>query len=163
MKLDPGTAASLSAALAYDLKMIRKWGLEIDLLIAETNWTAPDTRDLIAQAYHLHNIYNALENSFEQISRAFENHVEDSPNWHKTLLNKMFLEIPGFRPDVLPESCRPVLHDLRGFRHVFRHSYGIEFDKEKIRLLATKWSESSTEVLLAIEAFQSKVQESIGS
>lgn len=105
MKLDAGAAAGLSAILAYDLKMIRKWRQEIEILDQSTDWDQPDVRNLIAQAYHLHNSYNALENSFEQISRAFENHVEDSPHWHKTLLNKMFLEMEGIRPAVLSDEC----------------------------------------------------------
>lgn len=158
MKLDVGTAASLSAILAYDLKMIRKWRQEIEILDQSTNWDQPDARDLITQAYHLHNSYNALENSFEQISRAFENHVEDSPHWHKTLLNKMFLEMQNLRPSVLSENCRSALHDLRGFRHVFRHSYGIEFDKNKIHNLVCKWLQDSEIVISNLSDFQVKIQ-----
>lgn len=159
MKLDLGTAASLSAILTYDLKMIQKWGQEIEILDRGTDWSNPDVRNLITQAYHLHNIYNALENSFEQISRAFENHVEDSPHWHKTLLNKMFLEMEGLRPAILSEDCRSLLHDLRGFRHVFRHSYGIEFDKDKIHLLVSKWLGGSQIILSDLTDFQQKIHD----
>jgi hypothetical protein len=88
-----------------------------------------------AAAYLLHNIYNALENSFEQISRTFENHVKDFAQWHRELLGKMFLEIPGIRPAVLPKQLRRTLNDLRGFRHVFRHSYDFEIDPRRLRLV----------------------------
>ena len=54
------------------------------------DFSGPDYRDLAAASYCLHNIYNALKNTFEQISRTFENHIVDLTQWHKELLEKMF-------------------------------------------------------------------------
>lgn len=83
---------------------------------------------LAAAAYCLHNIYNAIENSCEQISRTFENHIVDPAQWHRELLEKMFLELPGWRPRLFPEELRSVLNDLSGFRHLFRHTYDFQLD-----------------------------------
>ena len=82
------------------------------------NLPDPAFRDIAAAGYVLHNIYGALENIFEQISRTFENHVTDPTQWHRELLTKMFLEIPKIRAAVLPADLRGFLNDLRGFRHV---------------------------------------------
>lgn len=104
-------------------------------------------RDAAATAYLLHNLYNALENSFEHISRGFENHIKDASQWHKELLAKMFLDIPGIRPAVFPLACRKLLNELRGFRHVFRHSYDFELDTSRLTLLVEDWI-SGREALL---------------
>lgn len=117
---------------------------------------APDSgtfRDWAAAGYLLHNLYNALENSFEQISRTFENHVVDASRWHRELLDKMFLDIPGVRPAVLTEALRPLLHDLRGFRHVFRHSYDFNLDSARLARLAADWNLGKKELFALLQAF----------
>ena len=127
---------------------------------------APDIgsfRDYAAVGYLLHNLYNALENSFEQISRTFENHVVDVPRWHRELLDKMFLEIPGVRPAVLTDALRPLLHDLRGFRHVFRHGYDFSLDSARLAGLVASWNSRKKELFAALQAFSDRlILEAIG-
>jgi hypothetical protein len=131
MKPDRATTATLSAVIENDLKAIENMGQKLRMIAAAMN---PESfTDLAGAAYLLHNIYNALENSFEQISRSFENHVKDVSRWHKELLGKMFLDIPGIRPAVLPPEMRGILNELRGFRHMFRHSYDFEIDVKKLQ------------------------------
>ncbi len=110
-------------------------------------------RDWAAAGYLLHNLYNALENSFEQVSRTFENHVVEVSRWHRELLDKMFLDIPGVRSAVLTEGLRPLLHDLRGFRHVFRHSYDVSLDPTRLARLAADWNLRKLELFAALQAF----------
>jgi hypothetical protein len=117
---------------------------------------APDRgtfRDWAAVGYLLHNLYNALENSFEQISRTFENHVVDVSRWHRELLDKMFLDIPGVRPPVLTQALRPLLHDLLGFRHLFRHSYDFNLDPARLARLSADWNSAKKELFAALQAF----------
>jgi len=109
---------------------------------------------MVAVAYLLHNVYCALENAFEQISRTFENHLTDSAQWHRELLAKMFLEIPTVRPAVLPADLRGFLNDLRGFRHLFRHSYDFQLDPEKLSRLARDWTGARLELLAALTRFR---------
>ncbi len=54
----------------------------------------------------------------------------------------MFLELPGWRPRLFPEELRPVLNDLRGFRHLFRHAYDFQLDGRRSRMLVQDWDES---------------------
>jgi len=117
---------------------------------------APDRgsfRDWAAAGYLLHNLYNALENSCDQISRTFENHVVDTARWHRELLDKMFLDIPGVRPAVFTEALRLLLHDLRGFRHIFRHSYDFSLDSTRLARLAADWNLGKTQLFAALQAF----------
>ena len=47
----------------------------------------------------------------------------------------MLINIEGIRPALLTTECYDILNELRGFRHVFRHSYSYKLDERKIKLL----------------------------
>ncbi len=145
--------ASLSAVIAHDLVAIDKLDKQLTPLLDELQEQNPDFSTLAATGYILHNLYNALENSFEQISRTCENHIVDQSKWHKELLDKMFLEIPSVRPAVLPETIRKMLNDLRGFRHVFRHSYDFDIDPALLFRIVERWQSQKAELITALKAF----------
>ncbi len=152
MKPDHATAATLSAVIESDVRAIGVMTLRLRGIAASMN---PESfTDLAGAAYLLHNIYNALENSFEQISRSFENHVKDVSKWHKELLSKMFLEIPGIRPAVFPPELRGILNELRGFRHVFRHSYDFEIDPKKLQVVIEDFLAEQANLIDSITAFR---------
>ena len=115
--------------------------------------------ELESLGYSLHNIYNALENCFEQISSSFENHVHDSARWHRDLLEKMFLDIKPLRPAVLPEQLRSVLADLVGFRHVFRHGYELKIDEAKTVALWNRWSVENVLVKQSLTLFANELEQ----
>ena len=97
MKPEPPQIAALSAMITRDLEAIHRLEAELTPAAAALQVPRPQFRDVAAAAYVLHNIYTALENIFEQISRTFENHIVDQAR-HRELLTKMFLEIPKIRP-----------------------------------------------------------------
>lgn len=158
MKIEPTNAATLSAIIENDIEAIRRLNSQleqINLRAGEVNF-----RDLAAVTYILHTICNALENSFEHLSREFENNVKDVSQWHKELLMKMFLEIPGIRPAVFPSTCRMILNELRGFRHVFRHSYDFDLDPQRLTFLVDRWNHEGDAVLNALNSFSSVLRNS---
>ncbi len=155
MKIDTAAAATLSAIIESDLAAIARLDAQLQEIHASS--PQPDFRDAAAMAYILHNLYNALENSFEHISRGFENNVQDVSQWHKELLSKMFLHIPGIRPAVLPSECRKLLNELRGFRHVFRHSYDFELDTSRLCLLIDDWKSSQDALVNALRSFSNSL------
>jgi hypothetical protein len=116
-----------------------------------------DETATIAAAYYLHNTYSALENCFDQISRSFENHVVDLPHWHRELLFKMFNDLTPLRPAVLPLHLRPVLHELLGFRHVFRNNYENYLDAERLRIVWRRWDDASAQVIAALRQFAAQL------
>ena len=154
MRPDPARLASLAAVLTKDLEAIDRLDAELRQMLPGLQAAPAAFRDLAAAAYTLHAVYTALENTFDQISRTFENHVVDPRQWHRELLRKMFLEIPGVRPAVLPEELRSVLTDLRGFRHVFRHAYDLQLDPERLCRLAAAWQRSKAELVEALRRFR---------
>jgi hypothetical protein len=121
MRIDSFAASTVAAIIRDDLKSIAKLNGQLDELHGSLGKKDASFRDLAAGAYVLHNLFNAFENSFEHISRAFENHVKDPSQWHKELLGKMFLDLQEIRPPVLTAASKKLLNELRGFRHHFRH------------------------------------------
>jgi len=155
MKIDAASALTLRAVIRADLEVVAKWTTALAAL-PETN---PSDVRAISAAYYLHNIYNALENSFDQISRTFENHVKDLSRWHQELLTKMFLDVSPLRPAVLPSGLKPFLDELRGFRHVFRHSYEYGLDAAKVAALRDRWLAEGERVTEALRRFADQLEE----
>ena len=149
MRIDFGAAKSLQAILQKDLAAIGKLEAEI-VSLQKANLSEAEAVQL---AYALHNVYGALENSFEQVTRTFENHIVNRERWHHELLEKMFLDLGTLRPAVLPNEVKPVLRDLLGFRHLFRHAYDYSLDTAKVIALSQQWLRSSDKIRVALQAF----------
>lgn len=149
MQIDAKDAAALRAVLRKDLDAIAHLE-EHAHAVAGTELVRSQTEAL---GFTIHNIYNALDNSFVQISLTFENHVKDQSRWHREVLEKMFLPVPPLRPAVLPATVHSLLADLLAFRHVFRHSYESTLDREKTLALFHRWADRGQEVRSALESF----------
>lgn len=151
MRIDAKEAISLAAVLRRDVAAIRDLISHGNALIA-----APEPLDRThaeSLGYTLHNVYNALENSFTQISMSFENHVKDRERWHRELLDKMFLDLMPLRPAVLSLECRSIVNDLLAFRHVFRHAYDLELQQDKLLHLWQGFSSQAPIILSNVEDF----------
>ena len=149
MRIDQGGAATLAAVIERDLLAITT----IEQHAAELTGGSMQRAQLDSLGFALHNIYNALENSFTQISLSFENHVRDRVRWHRELLDKMFLDLPPLRPAVLANESRPVMADLLGFRHLFRHAYEFALEEGKTLALWRRWLAESAAVKGALANF----------
>ena len=90
---------------------------------------------LIVIAYHLHNLYNAFENIFQNIAAVFENSVGDGERWHAQLLSHMRLDLMPLRPAVIDDETYAALDELRRFRHLFRHAYAVKLDPQRLALV----------------------------
>jgi hypothetical protein len=149
MRIEVGAAISLRAVIEHELASIQRLTESLqalgDRLLGE--------HDVIAAGYYLHSLYSALENIFDQTSRTFENHIADPSRWHRELLEKMTLDLSPLRPAVLPAPLRPLLDDLRGFRHRFRHGYDYPLDAEKVQELRQRWLKGGAQVCAALRAF----------
>ena len=156
MRIDANGALTLAAFIRNALTAIDR----IESRASQFNLNNLSPAELDSIGYSLHNIYNALENCFEQISLSFENHVRDRARWHRELLEKMFLDIKPLRPAVLPEQLRPVLADMLGFRHLFRHAYEFKIDQDKTIALWNRWSVETSDVKRALELFANELEQS---
>jgi hypothetical protein len=50
-----------------------------------------------------------------------------------------------------------MLHELRGFRHVFRHGYGIDLEPTRLQDLWQRWLSQSAAVRGALESFAAEL------
>jgi len=149
MKIDPASAIALRAVIEADLASTAR----LTESLRDLGMGPFGERDTIAAGYYLHNLYNALENSFDQISRTFENHVKDMSRWHEELLLKMLLDLSPLRPAVVLPSAKPLLDELRGFRHRFRHSYDYPLDAGRVSELTQRWLREGGAVCDALRNF----------
>ncbi|MBM4275656.1 MAG: hypothetical protein FJ128_07130 [Deltaproteobacteria bacterium] len=148
--------AILSAYLASQVKTMER-------LLTEIKATEPVTREKSSHlGYLLHNLYSAMEDLFKAVARAFENRVEDPGRYHRELLKRMTLDIPGIRPALLSPRSHTLIDELRGFRHVFRHAYDYELDADKLVNLKGKVMEHWHIVTSDLDQFQDVLQEILG-
>lgn len=83
----------------------------------------------------VHNIYNGIEQIFEDVAKELDGGKPKGDSTHADLLQLMAVETP-YRPAMIemqdldgPGS----FDDLRRFRHVVRHSYGMELRETEVR------------------------------
>lgn len=112
---------------------------------------------LISAAYHLSGIYSCLEDIFSKIAKVFENRIENPASWHKELLERMRITVPGIRPAVIKEVLFPTIDEMRGFRHVFRSSYVFSLDTERVDRVAKKWKTRKGAIIRSLRAFLNKI------
>lgn len=126
---------SLAILLGY---LTNQMGL-LERILKEVHATNPSNKEKTSHlAYLLHNLYCALENIFQEIAKSFENRMEDPSKYHRELLKRMQLDVPGIRPKLLSKESYHILDELRGFRHIFRHSYDYELAPDRVKSLKHK-------------------------
>lgn len=128
-----------NAAVALLIQDLREqWRVveEVYRRVEERLATGSDSPESVESlAYQVHNLYGACEQLFELVARAFENRIDDR-RYHVDLLRRMRTDIEGVRPAFLSPELEAVLHELRAFRHFFRHAYAVELRPERVRAIA---------------------------
>lgn len=121
---------SLAILLGYFSNQIEL----VEKILKEIKATQPSGREKTSHlGYLLHNLYCAMEDLFQEIANTFENRIEDLSKYHRELLKRMQLNVPGIRPRLLSKESYLILDELRGFRHIFRHSYDYELAPDKVK------------------------------
>lgn len=119
---------------------------------------ADDPLDWGALGFTLHNAYGTLENYFLRISKFFENSLP-SDRWHRALVEKMALEIPGIRPALLSDSSAlKVTLELLKFRHRIRNLYGEDLDPVKTAAVQKTATDLATRFVGSHESFIAKLR-----
>ncbi len=85
----------------------------------------------MALAYLIHNLYTAFESYFLRVAKHFENNLDDSA-WHRELIDRMRIEVPGIRPALIPPELAEDLDELRRFRHRFRNIYKSQLRVDRV-------------------------------
>ncbi|MGD1899952.1 MAG: hypothetical protein ACFB16_23770 [Phormidesmis sp.] len=83
-------------------------------------------------AYQIHNLYCSIEDLLKLVASAFENNIGSSGNWHRALLLRMSQPVEGIRPAFLSEESFDLMSKLKNFRHMFRHAYGADIERDQL-------------------------------
>jgi len=96
--------------------------------------------------------YTCLETFFFRVSQEFENKLSKD-QWHKELLQKMALNIPGVRDQVISETTKNQLAEILLFRHFRRYYFNFDYDWEKLELIESKYRQVYSPLRNEIQAF----------
>jgi hypothetical protein len=128
--------AILKSEIESDRKMIQGIFSRFDNAYKEFS-DSKEYAKLVESAFYLSQLYSGFESIFKNVARTFENDIEQD-YWHKSLLERMKLEIEDLRQRLISDESYRCLDELRVFRHFFRHAYGMDLDKEKFEIVAKK-------------------------
>ena len=145
-----GEPCVLERDVREDLEVIDR--LFAEIASSELDREAPE-EDRIVVGYRLHNLYNAFENVFRNIARAFENDLDEHSGWHVELLRRMRLDLLPIRPAVIDAEAFDRLDELRRFRHLFRSLYTSKLDASRMAVALEKARELRQLWPSQIEAF----------
>lgn len=132
--MEKGRLKVLKADIQAQISLIRSISVKIEE--RAKGFSSDDLVRMESIAYQIHNLYNAAEDLLKLIAAHFENQIVDTARWHSALLQRMTQGVDGIRPALLSQETYLTLNALRGFRHFFRHAYGvpIEYPQLKINL-----------------------------
>ena len=143
----------LQANIKRQMSKLEKCNNELEIYVRNKNIRkSVDNYDKATIGFYLHNFYNGCENIFTLIARTFENNIEPQ-TWHRSVLERMSLDIKGIRPAVIDEELVSLLDNFRGFRHVFRHCYSFELDWNRERIVLEQFHNTFTKFKAAIDTF----------
>lgn len=128
--------AILKSAIQRDLKRLEKLFKRFTDSYSQYQ-KSEEYSKLVESAFYVNQIYTGFERIFKNIAKTFENNIEED-YWHKSLLERMNLEIKNIRPALLSDESYECLNELRSFRHFFRHAYDVDIDREKFKIVSDR-------------------------
>jgi hypothetical protein len=140
----------LIGELELDLVLIRRLADRNRKSLQRLRVSEQSEYDHAALGYSVHNLYGAIEAYALRIAKAFENHL-DERSWHRSVVRRMAVEVPGTRPRVWSLELTEHVDELRRFRHAFRHIYDSGLDPRKL-MIAQDHVEPAVEGVIAAHA-----------
>ncbi|MBX3746977.1 MAG: hypothetical protein KF833_16840 [Verrucomicrobiae bacterium] len=99
------------------------------------------TEQAIVLADVLVTFYTCLETVFVRISQHFENSLARE-KWHRELLDRMSLEVPGIRARAIGPATRELLDELLRFRHFKRYYFEFHYDWDRLEFVRRKFEQA---------------------
>lgn len=84
-----------------------------------------------AAALRLQSLYTGVERCLVLIERVLNGAKPEGGDWHRRLLERMAVTSEA-RPAVLSPPVRTALAELLAFRHVVRHLYAYELERDRV-------------------------------
>ena len=138
------------------LQSIREKIMDIHLAIKKEN----NYGNRMALALTIHNFYNCIENIFTAIAAEFGNELAGETG-HIDLLKRMKLNRENIRPAIIDQQLFTFLNEVRGFRHVVRHSYDYDLDYRRMLLIVDDIEIHYDYLVKKLNAFIEFIQEQV--
>ena len=146
---------SLVGQMDHIMKALRLTVEEAEAKEREYRTAVPTPFELRGFGSLLHDFYTAVEDVFEVVAGDVNGSLPEGTTWHKEILVKMSISIPGLRPAVISEELRWKLDEYLRFRHVFRNVYGYLLDWRRIRPLLENLGSVYRQFAREVDTFRS--------
>lgn len=144
----------LTTALRDEIGKLRQLQVEAaENLAAFAERESVPLRDLRGIAGNLADVYQGAEKAFQRIVRTTGESMPSGSEWHRELLDQMGREAPHMRPAVIRAETRTLLDPFKNFRHLYRHSYGFEFDWHRMKPLLEDAGDVVAALIADLETF----------
>lgn len=144
---------SLSGELESSIQVLKKINKFYDEHTAKLKKNDRTVENAIVLSEIFVNFYTCLETAFFRISQYFENSL-NATRWHKEVLKKMTLTIPGIRERVISDESYTCLEELLRFRHFKRYYFEFNYDWDRLGLVRTKFLAARYKVIDELEAYR---------
>lgn len=145
--------ARLRREVAVDREAMRERVLEVKDVRGRWTDGPPERPWLAVAAVALHAWYTGLEAALERIAREVDGEVPAGEASHRGLLSQAATQVPGLRPAIVDPTLEADLAALLGFRHFFRHAYGVRLDPGKLSAELDRLLRVAPQVEQALDAF----------
>lgn len=127
----------------------------LDILVGEMGIARQQDSPLTrrAMASILHDFYTCCERIFRRVAIEMNGGLDDTEQWHRSLLYRMTLPLEKIRPAVISEELAADLDEYLAFRHVFRNIYGFELKGDRVVRLADRLDDVATKFKREIGMF----------
>jgi uncharacterized protein YutE (UPF0331/DUF86 family) len=101
--------------------------VERELEVAGGDWGA-----MSAVSLGIHNVYNVIEDILLSLARDVDGSVPTDASTRQDIVGQMAADVAGTRPALLDLDLYEALTEIKGFRHLVRHTYGFDRKPEKV-------------------------------
>ena len=84
------------------------------------------------RTFTVESVFSGVERMLRVVVEEADGRVLRGGEWHATLLREAAARSPNGRPPIIGAETFELLDDLRRFRHVARHHYGLALDEDGI-------------------------------
>lgn len=113
-----------------------------------------DWEAVTAAATGVHNVYNGIEDILLNLAKDIDGSVPEGSSMHQDLLDQMAVEIPELRKALLSDDLLKDLTEMKGFRHLVRHRYGMDLIGSKVMENVQRMERAFPEFVAALEALE---------
>ena len=129
---------TLSGELESSINVLKRISKFYDGHVGKTESKTRSVENAIILSDIVVNFYTCAETAFFRISQFFENTLNQK-RWHRDMLKKMTLTIPGIRKRVISDDTFRDLEELLRSRHFKRYYFEFDYDWDRLELLRTKF------------------------